>query len=257
MKNPNTNPARRSFMKKSIATGVGLSGILSGYGHSMDKKIKLPSTLSVVFQGDSITDAGRNKESEKANDFRQMGNGYAMLACAELVGGFPQSSWKLYNRGISGHKVPQLDARWERDCLNKEPDVVSILIGVNDYWHTFTHDYQGTPESYEKDFDALLAKTKRNRPGVKLIIGEPFALKEGSAIQKIEKWYPGFYEYQKAARRVSDKHGAAWIPYQKIFDDACKTTPYSYWSGDGVHPSFAGSHLMAKSWIEAFSSLYK
>lgn len=244
-------------MKKSLLSGVGLTGLMTSYAEPLAKDIKLPDSLSVVFQGDSITDAGRNKESEKANDFHNMGRGYAMLACANLVGGFPQTSWQLYNRGISGNKVPQLDARWEKDCLDMQPDVVSILIGVNDYWHTFTHDYKGTPSSYEKDFDALLEKTKSNRPGVKLIIGEPFALKEGSAIQKLEKWYPEFYEYQKAAKRVSDKHKAAWIPYQKIFDDACKKASYDYWGPDGVHPSFAGAQLMAKSWIEAFTSLYK
>ncbi len=244
-------------MKKSFVTGVGLTGLMTSYGGSLDKKLKLPTSLSVVFQGDSITDAGRNKESEKANDFHNMGRGYAMLACAELVGGYPQTSWQLYNRGISGNKVPQLDARWEKDCLNMQPDVVSILIGVNDYWHSFTHDYKGTPTSYENDFDALLTRTKDNRPGVKLIIGEPFALPEGSAIKKIAKWYPEFYEYQQAAKRVSDKHGAIWIPYQKIFDDACKTAECSHWSHDGVHPSFAGAHLMAKSWMEAFSSMYK
>ncbi|MEQ8338158.1 MAG: SGNH/GDSL hydrolase family protein [Cyclobacteriaceae bacterium] len=256
MKNPTINPLRRSFMKKSLLSGIGLTGLMTSYAEPL-KKIKLPDSLSVVFQGDSITDAGRSKESERANDFNNMGRGYAMLACAELVGGFPRTSWQLYNRGISGNKVPQLDARWQKDCLDMQPDVVSILIGVNDYWHTFTHDYKGTPSSYEKDFDALLTRTKNDRPGVKLIIGEPFALKEGSAIKKIEKWYPEFYEYQKAAKSVSDKHGAAWIPYQKIFDEACDTTSYAHWSGDGVHPSFAGAHLMAKSWMEAFGSLYK
>ncbi|XOV94625.1 MAG: SGNH/GDSL hydrolase family protein [Bacteroidota bacterium] len=256
MKNPIQFSSRRSFVKKSLLTGAGVAGLVKGYSHTEAKKVKLPSELTVVFQGDSITDAGRNKESQKVNDFRNMGYGYAMLACAELMGGFPQTKWSLYNRGISGHKVPQLDARWDKDTLDMKPDVVSILIGVNDYWHTFTHDYKGTVESYEKDFDALLKRTSDSQPGVKFIIGEPFALKEGSSIQKLPNWYPGFYEYQKAAKRVADKHQAAWIPYQQIFDEACEKAPFDYWGPDGVHPSFAGCQLMAQSWLKQLKNLY-
>ncbi len=252
------SPSRRSFMKKSMFSGAGLTGLVHVYGRDQSEvpKPDFPGAATVVFQGDSITDAGRDKESTKANDFRNMGYGYAMLACAELMGGYPKTSWKLYNRGISGHKVPQLDARWDRDCLDLKADVLSILIGVNDYWHTFTHDYKGTVDSYERDFDALLKRTSDSLPGVKFIIGEPFALKEGSAILKLKDWYPGFYEYQKAAKRVATKHKAAWIPYQQIFDNACKKAPYDYWGPDGVHPSFAGCQLMAQNWIEAFKSLY-
>ncbi|CAN0255658.1 unnamed protein product, partial [Chrysoparadoxa australica] len=160
------------------------------------------------------------------------------------------------NRGISGNKVFQLSDRWDKDCLDLKPDVVSILIGVNDYWHTFKHGFEGTAASYEQDLDALLKQTKEASPNVKIIIGEPFALKDGSAIKEIKNWYPEFLKYQAAAKSIAQKHQTAWIPYQKIFDDASKNVPSSHWSGDGVHPSFAGSHLMAKSWVKAFNSLY-
>ena len=95
-------------MKKSLLSGVGLTGLMSSYAEPLAKDIKLPDSLSVVFQGDSITDAGRNKESEKANDFHNMGRGYAMLACANLVGGFPQTSWQLYNRGNQRKQSPAI-----------------------------------------------------------------------------------------------------------------------------------------------------
>lgn len=253
-KNPSSRN-RRSFMKKSVLSGAGIVGVVEAYSQGLGDP-KAPISGTILFQGDSITDAGRDKASMEANDFQSMGLGYAVMASAGLIGGFPGENWKLYNRGISGNKVPQLDARWDEDCLNLKPDVVSILIGVNDYWHTFTGDYKGTVASYEKDYDALLTRTKASLPNVKFILGEPFALKEGSAIRKIKKWYPNFYEYQAAAKRVAEKHQTAWIPYQQIFDDACMQAPYDYWGPDGVHPSFAGRYLMAKSWVETYMSLY-
>lgn len=257
MKNPFPNTPRRSFIKKSALSAIGLTGLVSANSQIKLSKMKLPEQLTVVFQGDSITDGGRNKESQKANDFENMGGGYALMASAELMGGFPQTDWKLYNRGISGNKVYQLSDRWDKDCLDLKPDVVSILIGVNDYWHTFKHGFDGTAASYEQDLDALLKRTKKALPGVKIIIGEPFALKEGSAIREIDNWYPEFLKYQTAAKNISKKHQTAWIPYQDILNKASKDVPQAHWSRDGVHPSFAGCHLMAQGWVGAFNSLYE
>ncbi len=257
MKNPFSNTPRRSFIKKSALSAIGLTGLVAGNSQPVPRKMKLPEHLTVIFQGDSITDSGRKKDSEKANDFGGMGRGYASMASAELMGGLPNTQWDLYNRGISGNKVNQLADRWDKDCLDLKPDVVSILIGVNDYWHTFKHGYEGTPSTYENDLDVLLSRTKKALPGIKIIIGEPFALNEGSAIKKDENWNPAdFLKYQSAAKNISNKHKTAWIPYQKIFDDASKEVKQTYWSGDGVHPSFSGSYLMAQNWVKALKSLY-
>ena len=203
----------------------------------------------IVFQGDSITDAGRSRDDQQPNQAHSLGRGYAALAAAHVLGEYPEARWRCYNRGISGDKIPQLDARWDADCLDLEPDVLSILVGVNDFWHTLTHGYEGTAASYEEGYRALLDRTRDALPDVSLIIGEPFAVSGGSAIG--EAW-GAFGAYRAAARRVADDYDAVWIPYQSLFDEALESAPVDYWAPDGVHPSPAGNERMAQAWIEAF-----
>ena len=103
------------------------------------KNNNAPNKLTILFQGDSITDAGRDKASYYANDAAGMGQGYVFQIVSHLLGANPGKDWKYYNRGISGHKVFQLADRWDDDCLQLKPDVLSILIGVNDFWHTLNN----------------------------------------------------------------------------------------------------------------------
>ena len=245
---------RRNFIK---AGSLGLTGVLSSpiisHASSSIKTNKAPEKLTILLQGDSITDAGRDKSRYYANDTAGMGRGYVFQIVSHLMGTNPDKQWRYYNRGISGHKVFQLANRWEDDCLQLKPDVLSILIGVNDFWHSLK-DYKGTAETYEKDFRALLDRTLAAFPNLKLIIGEPFAVKGGMAID--EQWYPDFPKYQKAASKIAKDYKATFIPYQKVFDNALKVAPVSYWCPDGVHPSMAGAFLMKEAWIKAFNELY-
>ena len=147
----------------------------------------------IVFQGDSITDASRDKERGRPNEPRGLGTGYVGLTVAQLLGREPGSDWRCYNRGISGHKVFQLAERWDEDCLDLQPSVLSILIGVNDFWHTLTNEYPGTVEIYEQDYRALLDRTRSALPDVTLILGEPFVVAGGTSIT--DDWFPAFSEY--------------------------------------------------------------
>lgn len=245
--------SRRQFLKTStLSAGLGLG--LSSYVNDLDLSGFPDESNVIVFQGDSITDAGRNRKRQLANDGSSLGRGYASLIAAELLGKHPDKNWQCYNRGISGNKVHQLAARWKEDCMDLKPDVLSILIGVNDFWHTLTHDYDGTVEVYEQDLRYLLDLTFAQYPDLKLIIGEPFAVDGGTAIDN-DAWYPAFNGYRAAARRIAGDYKAAWIPYQQIFDDALEKAPVSYWCPDGVHPSPAGNYLMAQAWLKAFSQL--
>jgi len=207
----------------------------------------------VLFQGDSITDAGRNREDTHPNSQGGLGPGYAFLAAADLLAVEPGKSLKVFNRGISGNKVFQLAARWQEDCLALQPNILSILVGVNDFWHTLTHGYNGTVETYEKDFRALLDSTLETLPDVTLIIGEPYAMPEGRAVN--DQWFPTFYKYQQAARRIARDYKTAFIPYQSIYDEASKRAPQTYWTADGVHPTTAGCHLMAQAWLSTLHSI--
>ena len=244
---------RRTFLQRSALAAIG-SGFISQLIEAANPQ---PGTFhpakaagkTILFQGDSITDASRSKENYYPNDMRGMGSGYVHHIVTELLGRYPGQDYRCYNRGISGHKVYQLADRWEDDCLQLEPDVLSILIGVNDYWHTLGGGYKGTVETYETDFRELLERTKNALPEVKLIICEPFAVAGGTAID--DRW-KDFPPYRDAARSIAKDFGAVFVPFQGIFDEALKTAPASYWCPDGVHPSLAGSYLMSQAWLKWF-----
>lgn len=246
------NEGRRNFIKKASvgsALALGFSQIVtSAYADAKPAKVSLAKDDVILFQGDSITDAGRNREEKTANNTKALGSGYTLLATSKLLFDHAGKNLQIYNRGISGNKVYQLAERWDADCLQLKPNVLSILIGVNDFWHLLNGRYSGTIETYRNDFKALLDKTKEQLPSVKLVIGEPFAVTGVKAVD--DKWFPRFYEYQKAAREIADSYGAVFIPYQAVFDKAIKTAPGVYWTHDGVHPSLAGCQLMAQAWME-------
>jgi len=203
---------------------------------------------TVLFQGDSITAAGRNRETAaEANSFGAMGNGYAWLAASQLLVDIPDARLKIFNRGISGDKVYQLADRWQPDCLDLEPDVLSILVGVNDFAHVFKHGYEGTLEKYETDYRALVKRTKDALPEVRLIICEPFVLNVGLVD---DTWIEPFAGYRAAARRVAEEAGAIFVPFQTMFDAAVKFAPPQHWAPDGVHPSANGAALMAHWWLK-------
>lgn len=213
-------------------------------------KITLRKEAVVLLQGDSITDSGRDKENNISNSLPMLGNGYSLFIAGGLLTKEAGKQLKIYNRGISGNKVYQLRERWEIECLAIRPDVLSILIGVNDYWHTLSGGYKGTPEVYENDYRNLLKYTKEKLPDVQLVIGEPFALRGGAAIEE-ERWFPAFDHYRRAARKLANEFNAVFVPYQAGFDAAVKLAPTRYWSYDGVHPDLPGRQLMADLWLEA------
>jgi lysophospholipase L1-like esterase len=248
--------SRRSFIKSAaIGTVATLSIpqiVSAAVGTSSAKKVELNDGDVILFQGDSITDWGRNHAATEPNTTDMLGTGYTTYAASELLLKHPQKNFKIYNRGVSGNKVYQLAERWEADCLALKPNVVSIHIGVNDFWHSLTNGYKGTIDTYIADYKALLERTQKALPGVKFIIGEPFALNGTKFVD--DKWYPTFPLFQKAAKDLAGQFDAPLIPLQKIFDKALETGSANYWTLDGVHPSVAGSRLMAEGWLSTVKS---
>jgi len=245
---------RRNFIRNSALTGVSLMGLTEIVHAAMPltaaaPSIKLAAGDKILFQGDSITDAGRNKENHGFNNPSILGGGYAFLAAADLLHKHADKNLQIYNKGISGNKVYQLAERWDKEALEIQPNILSILIGVNDYWHKHNGNYDGTVEVYKKDLTALLERTKTQLPNVKLVICEPFAVKGVKAVD--DTWYPEFDSYRAAAKEIASASGAVFVPFQKVFDEAEKNAPGSYWTTDGVHPSIAGSQLMAQAWLKA------
>ncbi len=247
--------SRRKFIGRTAAGTAALVSIPAIVSNAMPAKnlaSKQKYSLfekenTLLFQGDSITDAGREKERELPNNPQSFGQGYAFLAASALLNALPEKNLTIYNRGISGNKVYQLAERWQKDCLDLAPDVLSILIGVNDYWHKRNGRYDGTVEIYENDYRALLKRTKDNLPNVKFVICEPFYVLNTSAVD--ETWVEPMKQYQAVAKKIANEFDALWVPFQSVFDEAIKHAPETYWTGDGVHPAMPGAQLMAEAWL--------
>jgi lysophospholipase L1-like esterase len=139
-------------------------------------------------------------------------------------------------------------ARWQADTLDLKPDVLSLLIGVNDFWHTMLNGYAGTLQDYENGYVALLEQTRQALPNVKLVVMEPFALR-GKFVD--DRWYPAFSRYQAAANRAAQRMKATFVPLQKHFDEHARRTGPAYWAADGIHPTPAGHALIAERWLKA------
>jgi lysophospholipase L1-like esterase len=250
---------RRDFLKKAAAAtagGLAVSSILSSSGCCDGMKCAFGGVSGglsenynvILFQGDSITDMGRDKKRQDTpNDQRALGSGYAFLATAQILAEYSKAKPKIYNRCISGNKVYQLAERWDQDCIALKPNIVSILVGVNDYWHTFKRNYEGTVQTYEKDYRTLLGRTRSELPGVTLVVCEPFVLRCGEVD---EKWFPDFDGYRAAAKKIAGEFDTKFVSFQKMFDDAIKDAPAEYWAADGVHPTIAGAYLMAQTWLK-------
>jgi lysophospholipase L1-like esterase len=201
----------------------------------------------ILFQGDSITDVGRNRNVAGANNPGALGGGYPLIAASHMMRAHPDSGLQILNRGVSGDKVPQLQARWETDTIALKPDILSILVGVNDLWHKLNGNSNGTVADYESQYHELLKGTLLALPAVRLVILEPFVLVTGAVN---EKWFPEFDERRAAAARVAKGLNATFIPLQSMFTQLAKTAPASYWLGDGVHPTIAGHAAIADRWRE-------
>jgi len=139
---------RRHFL--SISAAAGLSSCATATStttspiNSAGLTVGIPDEMTILFQGDSITDGGRRRERYYANDSGGMGGGYVNMLVGQILKKYPGKGIKIYNRGISGNKVHQLRDRWNEDCLQLQPDVLSVMIGVNDFWHTLTSSKRRT-----------------------------------------------------------------------------------------------------------------
>ena len=237
-------------MQSTVAVGAvaAASGARPVVAQQPTAKSELPEGAVILFQGDSITDAGRDRNAAAANDVKGLGHGYPHLIAASLLHEDAASRPKVFNRGISGNKVPDLKARWEADCFALKPTVLSILIGVNDIWHKLNGNYAGTVADYETGYRELLKSTMQNLPETRIVICEPFVTRTGAVK---ENWFPEFDERRAVAKKLAEELSLTFVPFQSAFDAAVEIAPPEYWAHDGVHPTLAGHALMASEWRKA------
>lgn len=216
--------------------------------------------MRILFQGDSITDAERFRD-RTGYAGGAMGYGYPLLIKARLNYDHP-GAYECINRGISGNRVVDVYARILCDIINLKPDVMSVLIGVNDVWHGLGDNPNGVDAAkFEKIYDMLLTEVRDALPGIRLMVLEPFVLPGSATISteqaptRLETFMREVPLRAQAARRVAEKHHAAFIPLQEMFDEACDRAEPSHWLHDGVHPAEAGHELIARAWVKAFSAM--
>jgi len=203
---------------------------------------------TILFQGDSITDTARNREIAKPNHGAALGSGYANLIASRLLQDRPQDQLSFYNRGISGNRVTDLYARWKVDGINLQPDLISILIGVNDTWHEFMYGNGVEVARYTTIYRMLLDYTKQRLPAVKLVLCEPFVLRCGVVT---DEWIAEMDERRQVVSKLATEFDAIFVPFQGVLDKALQHAEAAYWAADGVHPTPAGHRLLADAWLAA------
>ena len=203
---------------------------------------------TILFQGDSITDAIRNRDLPF-----DMGKGYPNLVSAHI--GFENpGEYEFINRGISGNRIVDLYARMKKDLINLKPDIMSILIGVNDVWHELAYENGVAPDKFKKIYSMLIEEVKEALPDIKIMILEPFVLEGPATAENIDK-FSEVYEMAKVAKEVAEKYNLVFIPLQEKFDEATKLAEPTYWLGDGVHPTPKGHELIKREWLKGFELL--
>jgi lysophospholipase L1-like esterase len=206
----------------------------------------------ILFQGDSITDGGRQRTGSDYN--HTMGQDYAYILAAKLGAEYPDRNLTFLNRGISGERVIDLAARWQTDTLDLKPNVLSILVGINDTLGN--GDRAESVEQYEATYDSLLAKTIAASPTTKIVLGEPFILPVGRYKENYATQLIDVKKRQAVVAKLALKYRLPLIRYQEIFDEACKKAPADHWSWDGIHPTYAGHGLMAQEWLKTVAAFW-
>ncbi len=194
----------------------------------------------ILFQGDSITDGNRGRNLDPNHI---LGHGYQFIISAKYGEELADRHLTFLNRGVSGNTVSGLARRWQKDTLDIKPDILSILIGVNDLGSGVS------AERYEQEYDQLLGDTLKALPNVRFVLGEPFGLPVGQKKAIWENYRKQLLERDAIVNKLGEKYHAPVVHYQKMFEDATNRVPADYWIWDGVHPTYSGHQLMADEWI--------
>lgn len=196
--------------------------------------------MRILFQGDSITDAGRDRRN-----YYNLGSGYPKYAAELIKKEFPDA--EFIDLGISGNRSGQLFDRSSADLIDIQPDVVSILIGINDLWHRFgAVPVPTTDEQFELNYRCLLQEI-RKRTNAKIMIMCPFLLDS----PKTQHLREGLDRIIPIVEKLAAEFADVYMPLDAIMAEAMKTQPEPmYFSGDGVHPNANGAAYIGEKYAE-------
>ncbi len=218
---------RRNFLKQAIALSTA-AAFVPPLLNAAPTNVKRDegNGFTFLFQGDSITDGNRSSN----NDWNHvMGHGYQYIIASKLWYDFPKKGLHFFNRGVSGNKVTDLAARWQQDTLDIKPDVLSILIGINDTSPFIGGNQDFTAGQYESGYRALLQQTKQQLPNVQFVLCEPFILPIGKLKDKWEDYSTEIKKRQQTVLKLSGEYNAIYVPFQDVFNQALSKAPADYW----------------------------
>lgn len=242
---------RRLFVRKLTFGSLSLLVLpnqLSAWDGNIRDRLQKDRGLIFLFQGDSITHGGRGMNPTDLNHV--MGHGFAATVCARMAEAFPERGLKFFNRGLIGHKVTDLADRWEIDTLALKPDVLTVLVGINDSDSLRADAVNGVSvERYAEVYRDLLTKVRLQNPNVLLVLGEPFTLPYDTSNVR----FADVRLRQEIVRQLALEFKAIFLPFQSVFNKALLRAPEKYWIWDNIHPTIAGHELMAREWIAQVS----
>ena len=206
----------------------------------------------ILFTGDSITDCGRARTGGAAAiatgaEPARLGDGYVQQIATRLAMQPDLGRLRIFNRGISGNRIYDLETRLETDLLALKPTVVSILIGINDTWRRYDSGLISEVSEFEASYRRILVRV-RGELGARIVMLEPFLL---PVPETRGVWREDLDPRITAIRRVAAEFAEAYVPLDELFAAAVESAPAASWLPDGVHPSTAGHSLIADAWMKA------
>lgn len=204
---------------------------------------------TILFQGDSITDAGRSREANHL-----MGYGYATMTAGKIGLDYP-GQYQFLNRGISGNRSTDLYARIKNDTINLKPDILTVLIGVNDVWHEYAHQNGVSAAKYEKILEMYIEEVKEALPDIKIFLLEPFILSGSETEEGYPVMAPEVALRAEACKRVAQRQGLTYILLQDKLTELAEMTSVGYVLKDGVHPTCVGHELISRELYNALKAV--
>ncbi len=204
----------------------------------------------LLFIGDSITDMKWGRNEADRNHY--LGHSYVFLIAARLQTEYPKAEYEFFNRGKSGNTVGELRERWLKDAVGMKPDVLSILIGVNDVGRACRAGKMVDLGRWEADYRWILDASRKANPDLKIVLLDPFVLPVGRLQGEAawEAWSGECTKLRAIIKRLANEYQAIHLLTQEVFDRASERSDASHWIWDGVHPLPQGHELIARRWIK-------
>ncbi|MFT3935903.1 MAG: SGNH/GDSL hydrolase family protein [Chitinophagaceae bacterium] len=245
-----TNFSRRKFITTAAALATGLPALQAGTNENYPS-ITNDNSQVFLFQGDSITDGNRGRNADPNHI---MGHGYAFSIASRIGADFP-NKYTFYNRGISGNTIIDLKNRWQQDTIDLQPDILSILVGINDV--NAVIDNRPTAQStdaFENNYRELLTVAKAAKPDISFVLGLPFVYPVGKRKDNYDKWKAETIARAERVTKLAKEFNAVLVDYPAVFDKAIAKAPIEYWIWDGIHPTVPAHELMAREWIKQMTA---